>query len=806
MHSIIIYIFLSISYLFFSWGLYSKTWTDLESEKEVKVYGSERSAKFEASNIFYDIENWTDHYSVRALGLYRYYDYPKAKTKSVFPFYYHIQSKSDNREYKRILNVNRTKENDSLDQSFYPLVFWGKDTNSNYLTTIPLFFYKTNDTNSKLGFPVIPLLYYHSRNTSGANKNHYTRFLTLLHMEVNEKKGLHEFSFFPLVYYSKENYLFFPLFLFYQSYRSNDNEYWLGPIYFSNDKAKEERLFIGFPFLAHYRAPGKELDLVFPLYLNYSDSEEDYHINLLWYTKTNSANVNLASNDGKVYVDFDFGILYNLVGYSQRTKVLNGNLDPKNTKSLEIGNPKLVKKREFNRENSDSFIGYNLLFGIFSYERADSKRHIRLLPLAWFTWDETSEDNVVLLPPFFPIWFSYQSNDLEYKVLFPLYGKQKDIDSEFHAYLLNVYLTEDHKKNNRKERSYLWPLVNVYESDVDSGHRFLPFYIHRNESREKYKTTNTYTLLSLYQQTTGPSSAHTEFLFWPLWISYEDRNPSHSERERTVWVTPFFYRNMKESRTRTNVLWLVDWEWYQDDVIRTSSKTKSTENNHSKKSLSHLLVFPFYKTDSSFSVIPFSFNHWERDSFTTFTFLNYLKWERTGHYYNFLYLIESENTESDYRFRSLGDLLWSFKKEPSRVNRMTFLWLGYDHRSYKTIYNFFPIVRTADAEKEKSRLYGPFLYYLFDSEEEKTELMLAGLGYYHNKSKTDNQYSTYILLGALYQEKTEIERGYVKRGSLWGWLWEYQTEDNGYEKFSILKLFSYTKETDGTKKIMGMSI
>ncbi|TGL33430.1 LA_1737 family protein, partial [Leptospira bourretii] len=197
---------------------------------------------------------------------------------------------------------------------------------------------------------------------------------------------------------------------------------------------------------------------------------------------------------------------------------------------------------------------------------------------------------------------------------------------------------------------------------------------------------------------------------------------------------------------------------------------------------------------------------WHEDGFSTFTFLNYLKWNRKGHYYNFLYLIESENTEVSYQFRSIGGLLWGFDKGKSEINRITLLWLGYDDRSYRTTYNFFPIVRTADANKEKSRLYGPFLYYLFDSEEENTELVLAGLGYYHNKTKSDNQYSTYILLGALYQEKTEIERGYVKRGSLWGWLWEYQTEDNGYEKFSILKLFSYTKEMDGTKKIMGISI
>lgn len=787
-------------------GIFPKTWPDLEVEKEIKIYGSERSAKFTASNIFYDVENWTNHYSVRALGFYRYFDYPKAKTKSIFPFYYHIQSKSDNREYKRILNVNVTKEKESIDQSFYPFVFWGKDTNKSYLTTIPFFFLSSNDTNSKLGFPVIPLLYYHNLETSGENKNYYSRLITFLHFEINEKQGFQEFSLFPLVYYSKNNYLFLPVLLYYQNQRSNENEYWMGPIYYANNKAKEESLFFVFPIIGRYRKPGIEFDLIFPFYLNYADVAGDYHINLLWYTKTNSANVNIASNDGSMYVDFDFGILYNLVGYSQRTKVLNGGDQFKKTNPAGLNDPKLIKKREFNRDSSENFIGYQLFFGIFSYEKADSKRHIRLLPLAWFTWDEASNDNVVLLPPFFPIWFSYQTEDLEYKILFPIYGKQKDKDSEFRVYLLNFYLTEDNKENNHKERSYFWPFINIYESDIGSGHRILPFYIHKKEINDKNKINNTYTLFSIYHQKIGLASNLTEFLFWPLWISYEDKQFSHSEREHTVWITPFFYRNSRESRARTNLFWFIDWEWYKEQDLNLNSKTKPAIPLEYDKKLSHLLIFPFYKTNTSFSVIPLSFNDWSGEEFTTFTLLNYYKWDRKGHYYNFLYLIESENSEVDYRFRSLGGLLWGFEKRKLEIDRMTFMWLGYDNRSHQTTFNFFPIVRFADAEKEKSRMYGPFLYYLYDSEEEKTEVMLAGVGYYHNKTKTDNQYSTYILLGVLYQEKTEIERGYIKRGSLWGWLWEYQTEDNGYEKFSILKLFSYSKEVDGTKRIMGISI
>ncbi|TGL55907.1 hypothetical protein EHQ59_01240, partial [Leptospira kemamanensis] len=534
------------------------------------------------------------------------------------------------------------------------------------------------------------------------------------------------------------------------------------------------------------------------------DSEEDYHINLFWYTKVHNANVNVATNDGNFYLDYDFGLFYNLVGISKRTKLITGNLykptDPKvSTK------PELKKKREFNRENSDEFTGYQLLFGIFSYEKADTKKHIRLLPFAWFTWDEASEDKVVLLPPFFPIWLSYVSDDLEYKIIFPLYGKQKDQTSEIQSYLINGYIKEEYKENNRMERSYLWPIVNVYQSDINSGHRVLPFYIYNQTINDKNSKQNTYTLVSSYTEISNQNFNRKDFLLWPLWISYDSYQNKNQGSVTTFWFTPFLYRKVSDSHVKTNILWFIDWGFDSYKPIATQSPTVSSPETK-KESLSHLLIFPIYYTNSSFSIIPLSFNFWSEAEFTTFTLFNYYNSKKEGHYYNFLYLLESENSATTYELRGFRDYFFSFKKQPNQINRMTLLWLGYDNTSSKKTINFFPIVRTTEEDEETSKLFGPFLYYISKSQEEVTELALAGVGYYHNETKSDNQHSTYVLLGSLYQEKTELERGFIKRGSLWGWLWEYQTEDNGYKKFSILKLFSYAQETDGTRKILGISI
>ncbi|XDD47050.1 hypothetical protein AB3N60_02890 [Leptospira sp. WS39.C2] len=797
--------FIVLICLFFdSIPIYAKTWSDLENEQEVKIYGSERSAKFKASNIFYDIEDWKDHYSVRALGFYRYYDYPLSKSKTIFPFYYHIQSKIDNREYKRIVNVDVTKKDDSIQKSFFPFVFWGNTSNSSYLVTIPFFYQNQSEKEKVFGFPVLPLVYYNNKEKLGEDKYNYSRILTLFHYETSDKRGLSDLSFTPLFYYSKENYLFFPILLYYQNFRSNYNEYWLGPLYYSNDKLKEERLFVIFPFVGSYVSPKKEIDFILPIYLNIKDIEEDYHINLFWYTKVHNTNINVATNDGNIYLDYDFGLFYNLVGISKRSKLITGNLFKTNETKTST-KPEIKKKREFNRENSDQFTGYQLLFGIFSYEKADTKRHIRLLPFAWFTWDETSEDKVVLIPPFFPIWLSYISDDLEYKIIFPLYGKQKDNTSEIQSYLLNGYIKEEYKLNNRIEKSFFWPFVNVYSSDIDSGHRVLPFYIYNQTINDNSLKRNTNTLVSSYTEISNQNFNRKDFLLWPLWISYDSYQYKNQESNTTFWLTPFFYRKVSNSNVKTNLFWFIDWR-IESYIPITSKSSKETKSEPKKESLSHLLVFPFYYSNSSFSIIPLSFNHWSEGQFTTFTLLNYYNTNKDGHYYNLLYLLESENSSTSYQLRSLWDFLFSFQTKPKEIDRLTIIWLGYDQtRSKKTI-NFFPLFRAAVENDETSQLYGPFLYYKSKSPEEITELALLGIGYYHNETKSDKQYSTYVLLGVIYQEKTELERGFVKRGSLWGWLWEYQTEENGYEKFSILKLFSYSKETDGTKKILGISI
>lgn len=1113
MHFIKNLYFLFIIHLICLFSLQANDWKDLNEGEKVDVYGSEKSKKYSASNIFWEVENWDKHYGVRVLYLFDYTDYPKYNSTNFFPFYNRLESKIDNRKDFRFINYTFKQEKKETDRSFFPIVFWGNNLESNqvYNSTLPFYYYsKTSnkskeETNlilfpatyyylyesnskdnyfkekhfslfhgkisetykvnnklrenslwfpivpiirhsvledskyhyvfpiyghykkenpsesntkfgfslfpfyysnysypitkgerhheitnwtlfyyrnleedrggfkeyihkSKWGFPVIPVLYYSSYEQGEGD---YKRILSIFHWEKSENGELKAISVLPFVFYKKEDYFRIPLFLidkdlssptssygktfipfllYYNRWDPINSTFFFGPWVSLQDYTKKENFQTIFPI--YWRANSEKTDftLLLPFYINYNDKENDYHFNLIWFTKSNSGlinpNLSLGKKEDKWYFDTDLTVFYYLASISFRQtidkpkflrNVLNRNksyeeLEEEKNKKLSLeqkikeeqtdNKPKLTRKRSVNREESLNFSGYSLLFGLLSYEAADSRRHIRLLPLSWFSWDKNSDDKVYVAPLF--VW--YQTDLLEYFVLFPIYGKQKEETSEKKVFLINLFISESYKENNWKEKSIVWPLVNWYSSEVKSGHRILPFYIHKTSNRESSETNINYTLLSYFKSIRSEDSANTNFFFWPILGYYNSniyRNPNKEEvkseflKSYTLWLTPFFHRSKSHWKERTNLFWIFDWEINQ------------IKDN--KSELRRLILFPFYYfSDGLFGVFPISFNS-KGNEFWTFTLFNYFTMKNNSYYLNsFLFLAELEkspknfeinllfrsfkffNNESEtkfsgiynfgwdfkksngkweeatilsylgggyrldgnvpiynisllfyyedgvdyykswvlgnYRrkskdgirnnflyladyeyfasnqaytwdflftgiqyhhfneesyFRGVDGFLWNFRKENEIWSDASFLWLGYAKSKDEITYNFLPIIRSFDSKEEHSRIYGPMLLYTSEEKNENFHLGLLGLGYWYKKQDKEE---TYILLGSLYREYTKKERGYRARGSLWGWLWNYEIEEeNSYEKFSVLKIFSYTKETDGTKKIMGVS-
>lgn len=913
--------YLFIYFIFILTPVFSEDWLDLYEGEKLEVYGSEKSKKYPVSNIFWEIEDWENHYSLMAFWLYKYRNYPKFTSAHLFPFYSSLNSKIDERRKYRFLNYTykQNKDSSSNDRSIFPLIFWGKNENLNesYHSILPFYYYDSAEKGERnnlsflfipfpfyysstsytfhkkkehkesvhwsllhyrklqedegyelknfqhqnaIGFPLLPFVYY-SSNIQG--RGTYRRILSLFHKETSETGEMQAISFFPFFSYEKKAsfsipiLLFrkdlntptpaygetvFPLSLYYHSWDPSHDTKLLGPYYSQESKIINHSLTVLFPLYWKKNSETKDWTLLLPLYFNYNDKESDYHFNLIWFTRNQagliSPDLNITRKEDTWFFDTDINILYYLLSFSFREsfskpKFLRDSSsrlktyeeleeDKRNEeeKKRKLENklneePSLQTRRSISREDSSQFRGYSALFGLVAYEKADTRRHFRLLPLSWLSWDEASDEKIILLPPFPPlvVWFS--SPELEYNIIFPFYGRQKDKESEKKAYLINAYISESYKMDNLEERSILWPLINYYTSDNKSGHRILPFYLQTNYKGEAYTESVNYTLFSRYSNYTSKNHSDYSLFLWPLLTYFSKSNDIYPKttgsktkteefEKYTLFLSPFIYRSSDAYNTHTNLFWFTDW---------------TVKNNGS---LDYILLFPFFYTDNFFMFFPFTFTSYGENRITTFTLLNFYKSSENYTYYNFLFLLQFENNPEDFSsyllfnsfnlefrpkvFESEGlySLLWDFKKYEENWKEASVLWLGYENKHQEEIYNFLPLFRTSNREYEKTRIYGPGLHYYSESNHSTRHIGLAGILYWYYNSKTKRDRSFYVLLGSLYREYTQKERGFISRGSLWGWLWEYQKEEEtGFTKFSIFKLFSYKREADGTRKLIG---
>ncbi|MDH5657500.1 MAG: hypothetical protein OEZ34_16420, partial [Spirochaetia bacterium] len=189
------------------------------------------------------------------------------------------------------------------------------------------------------------------------------------------------------------------------------------------------------------------------------------------------------------------------------------------------GKPLISKKEGLKRNHANYYFGWEALFGILSYARSDTKRHFRMLPLGWFTWDKASNDRVVLFPPFLPLYFHYNSENLEYRVIFPFYAKQRKGRSYIKSYLFIAFLSEYNEEEDLREYSVLWPFINFYRSPVRNGSRFLPFYHYRSILKDQVRTER---LLS-------------PVYFKKKVISYEDTEEKKILSEKSMSISPFHF-------------------------------------------------------------------------------------------------------------------------------------------------------------------------------------------------------------------------------------------------------------------------
>lgn len=745
---------------------------------------------------------------------------------------------------------------------------------------------------SSFWFPVIPLYFQSSNAIDGTHRN----LLWVFDWRTAPEGGLKRFWLIPIIFHEtgESGYrYYFPFYmrpagsrndegisygLFHYNKRTADESVrWMLIYYGRSAPVKGEEATYWAPLYFHGKTPERDITLFLPLYFDYESPNREMHINILGMSKSVASGpapgvgLGLGRGERGWHVDSELSWLYDVVSVSTRVTLArpprqNGPGVPKVETPIEAaaagtpdGGVQIREKKTFTRENSEYFWGFRLLFGLTAFEMADSRRHFRLLPLSWLTWDRESDDRIQWILNY----ISYKSGEAEYLVFFPLYGMQREGRSFKRGYALNLYWDEYDATNELRERTVLWPIVNWYSSPAKSGWRIFPL-IWRREHRESGL---------LIKRTTSP-------LYYGASAAAEDAtkfsrsfsiSPLHCAKSETVDgratgfyffpIVPLFYRSTDNGDTHANALWLVDSArsadgadsrlWVMPFYFARTSPDKSyryvfplfysASTPREERSLKLLLwrsadagtgerslhLFPLYyswlsERASTRFILPLYFSSQSESSSSRFIAGLYLHSSPAYNRQNLLGLFDRrEWADAGHKRYGLAFNLLSYEVSPEvRAYRLAWGLLashewsrtgdGYDFSLLWFIYN---LKREGDYFRHS---FIPFWYYGSDSDEwvlcippllsymsaesDGDTFQLWGLGalWYRNLKPAERYERRMLLLGIPYYHLERPERGYSSTGSLWGLLWESESEsETGFKKFSVLKLLYKRVEMDG---------
>lgn len=348
----------------------------------------------------------------------------------------------------------------------------------------------------------------------------------------------------------------------YHSWSPGHDTMWAALYYHSYERTATEVLF---PFYWSWDTGASSGDVLLPLRVNYTDGTKAIHINITGFSKSMEAGVvgtSVGEKEGRWYLDTEFSWLYDAFSASVRVSTPPvASAKKKEEPTLELfsrpefadlstrsqkdealsAQPHLQKSILLSRADAYNYWSVRILYGLVAYQHADTRRHFRVLPFYWLSWDERSDDKVYFVPGMF---LSYHAEETEYFALIPLfipvYGKQRLGKSYVESYGAVLALREHNEEEKRDELSILWPLANFYKTPERSGSRIIPFYWQRSEKSDGVEKSTSVSL-AFYSRSESREGA-TKSLFLapivPLYFQATTETPAGQSLWRSV--IPFF--------------------------------------------------------------------------------------------------------------------------------------------------------------------------------------------------------------------------------------------------------------------------
>jgi len=634
-------------------------WSDLDDPSD-RVYGSEKEDKYPINAFIFEKELWENHYSFSAFFLYKTVDYPRYSSLRVLPFYYHLQSKIDNRERNVVFPFFYQEIDGNERLNLTPLSIW-KDTGTQYFhlysflflrrgdeahshTALLPFFYTGSDATSNY-YSVFPLFYYESAQGQRGS-NFFLSPLFYLSSSWSEFRRDH-FSISPfhfLVFESEkddEDYsLGFPVLPFLAFFgRSGTDRHYNFLSLLDIRRGEEESHYWLIP--AFFYRPGEEGYLITPLYANLESKKENWSLRALPilpflyfnYTDSEESHSNAfvlfdwkRQNDGAIKRFFAIPFLFSWFdGYEQ-------------TENTTLVSPFFYYNFRGRPDDYSRTLWFPVLPLFYSKTTPVSSHNFALL----FDWKTSSGS----LNRFWFLPFYYYGGG-DYLYVAPFYFRDGPADAETGS---SWGLFHYHEWDKKNDADTLLTLLYYHDLKKDSTERHvLPFFLYWGEKNGDYFETSLYTLLFHYNRV-------------------EDRD---SLVERTIWFPflPLIYNNTDPQSSHTFAM-LLDWKTTQGNLERfwiLPALFYGVDR--------YLFIPPLYfrfnafDAKEGFSIGLFHYHSWSETT-DTLWFLPYYhdlsEHSRTRHLLPFFLSWKEDRPEDNYDHSTFITALWYWDREIQR--------------------------------------------------------------------------------------------------------------------------------------------
>lgn len=587
--------------------------------------------------VYFDDKAFTDtFYSLLFSSTKAYYSSNKTEKDlarssfwfPIIPLFYH--SKASDGSRTNILWLIDWKKNEYGDMQrffFIPFVFhkYGED---GYKIYFP-FFISIPSAESEDSGTVYSPFYYHDWSPTKD-----TKWRWLINYKRNDTEtGEYLNTWFPFYYYHQKP--------------TSETTMWIFPLYYNYDgrEYSEHVTRIVTPLYWHKENSVRKSTLFLPLYFETAkkDGSSSFYVNILGYSRSVLAGTSplidagFGINQKGAYIDVDVSWLIGVFNISTRVTVpLNDNaIETENEATT--GQVTITDKKDRSRESSINFWGFHLMFGLFAFEKADNKRHLRMLPLSWITWDTESDDQLKVI--FNYLSYKNTETDTDYLVFFPFYGSQRIGESYKKGYLLNLYWREYDHETDLNEYTVFWPVFNRYSSPSKNGWRLLPFVWHKESEEDNILYSSTYTpvyinrsqtnindnskfskfnisLLHFYMFNSDENkSLKMYFSIIPIIFNYEqkavntrvfetaeDEPIRHTEtfvaHERLRWFLPFFMSHKKSGQEVEEAATTTNYTLFGLPLLYYNSFVQTGANEAEKTQRSKFFLMGYYHKKS----------------------------------------------------------------------------------------------------------------------------------------------------------------------------------------------------------------